>query len=446
MINLTSLQIAEMVNGTLIGEHHYTVNQFSMNSRQVGASVVFLAYVGEKFDAHQFIPDVIRQGGKCIITKALPDYDPTVDYIIVEDTNHALLALARAVRHELKAKVIAVTGSNGKTTTKDILKSICETRGKTVATLENNNNEIGVAQTILRCDETVDYLVLEAGIDKLGDMDLLSKMIQPDVALLTSIGLAHVDHFESLETIAIEKCKLIQDAPATTTFFYQGDKPLVQATLARAGYAAKQVSYGFQSHNDIVVEYLGSTQEGISFSVNEEVFSANLQGAFQASNCAGAIVATQCLGFSHEQIQSGIHNVQLTALRLDKFKVNKAEIIMDAYKSNPESALAALAVLQEQTCSKKCIVFADMLGLGDKTASEHIQLIEAISSMNFDQLYFYGDNFKAALDEVGFEKAQWFGSFPELKEHFLNLCETPCCILIKGSRSFELERLLEGVK
>ncbi len=438
-------ELATMVNATLVNDGEQVITRYSMDSRDVDAFTVFLAYKGINYDAHQFLDAVIAQGCcTVIVDESTPMTHDEVSYLVVKDTNQAMLDLARRYREMLSIPVIAITGSNGKTTTKDALAMILKTAGRVVYTAENNNNEIGVAKTILRADETTDFLVLEAGIDKLEDMEILSQMIEPTVSVVTSIGLAHIEVFQTIEAIAEHKCHLTRYARADGLFLYQGDHPVLKAAAQAAGYPGESRCFGFESSNDYVIRDFFGDEQQIHFMVNHHSVSSNLLGRFQASNLSAAILVADYLGIDYETYSDVLEHIVLTDLRLQRLKYKEAWVILDAYKSNPESALAALSILDESPSLHKAVVFADMLGLDTYSEAQHRRLLNRILEGHYDQVLLHGEWFEKALKQSGIQSnVRWFDTFEALNKAFQELCQQELTVLVKGSRLFALERLLE---
>lgn len=441
-------EIASMVAGQCIGPDHYIVNRYTMNSKEAQEHDVFLAYTGERFNAHQFVEDVIANGCKVVIVdQHYPIRHPDVSYIVVNDTNQAMLQFANAYRKTFTFPVIAITGSNGKTTTKDTLKKILSCFGNPVVTSENNNNEIGVAQTIFKADETTDYLVLEAGIDHEKDMEILSRMIEPDISVLVSVGLSHIDAFKSIENLARHKVDLVKYADPRGTFIYQGDMEVVRTAAKQRNYAGRMISFGFRADCDYRISEVQLDENGESFVVNDTRVHTNLIGDFQASNITAAMIVADVLGLPLAEYQSILNEIEITRMRLQLVKVKEATIIMDAYKSNPDSARGALNILDNMKAKSKAVVLGGMYGLDAISLAAHREILERLKQSEVDVILLFGTEFEQALSHFPDkdERFQLFHDFNDLQQAFQRLLDKPRLILIKGSRLYKLERLLEDI-
>lgn len=444
MIDLTAEQLAELCEGRLEGDPSALINHFSMNSRECHATSVYLAYRGLRFDGHDFIAGAYAAGVRVAIVNELwPLTYPDLTCIRVADPNQALLVLARNYRRRLPAKIIAITGSNGKTATKDILGSILSLAGRTVITRDNNNNEIGVAQTLLRMDGETQYAVVEAGIDRWGDMDILNHLLSPDIGILTSVGNAHRGVFGSLEAIAQEKCKLMDEANDTAVFFYQGDEPWVRSAVASMHFSGECCSYGLKATNQMQISGCRQVGERLHFVLNHQPIEAQLLGSFQANNITAAVLSARRLNIAETTIAEALLHLTLTKMRMQIEQVEQAKVIFDAYKSNPESAQAALAVLQADGAEQKYAFFAGMLELGEVSVEKHRELLADLHAPWLTHAFVFGDEFAGLVDETD-AAVSYYAVFSEFKAAFERSSHEPCTILVKGSRGYELERLLEG--
>lgn len=438
-MKLTSIEtIASWTHGEVKGSA--SVTGLQVDSRLIQEGDLFVCLVGERVDGHDYAQVAIDKGAKALLVDHYLDLP--IPQIRVHDTLEGLRDLAKAYRNTLNAYFIAITGSNGKTSTKDILKSILERVGKTVVTYKNQNTEIGTYLNIFRMDETHEYGVFEMGLDMPGEVKTMNDFLQSDACIITSLAPTHIVNFENIEHIAREKFAIIDGVKDKTKVFYQGDYELYRAL--DKGYK----TFGTSASNNYIVSDVNSNNAGITFKVNGEVYACNLLGEHQASNCAGIIGLMRALNIDDATIREGLLNVSLTALRTELVEKNEALVILDAYKSNPDSTRFALKLLKNYDYEgKRKAVLSDMRELGSDSLNYHIEILEEALRLELDAVYVYGPEFKLALDTVKDPEGiiQHFEDFTLLHQASQELFNHHDIILIKGSRYYALERLMEAL-
>lgn len=425
-------ELAKWSGGYVEGEGF--VRGVAVDSRDVNEGDLFVCLIGDKVDGHLYAKQAQKAGASALlVSHPLSDID--LPQILVGDTEIALGLIAKAYRQTLDAFIIAITGSNGKTSVKDMLDSVLSKVGKTVATHLNQNTEIGTFLNLFKMDDKTDFGIFEFGLDLPGDITTLVDLMKPDAALLTSLAPAHMMNFKNLNHIADEKTEIFKGLDNADYGFYQGDYPEYDSKLK-----GKFKSFGFKGHNDFMVEDVVLKNEGIEFLVNGEGFESNLLGTHQASNAAGVIALLKAMKIKDTLIHQGLENVALTGLRMEIKKEQEATVILDAYKSNPSSLLYALEFMDAYLfAGKRYIVLSEMVELGEESKKAHQEVLEAIGKIHVDALYTLGQEFyqfkddypiQAFMDKDLFEK--------QVKELFTE----NALILIKGSRSYALEKLL----
>lgn len=438
MMNLKSTEITKWLN--IDNESEFVVQGVKVDSRFVEPGDLFVCLIGERVDGHAYARLAFEKGAVALLVDRKLDLD--IPQLVISDTMEGLRTLAKSYRKTLNAFFIGITGSNGKTSTKDILHAVLD---NSVATYKNQNTEIGTYLNLFRMDETTEYAIMEFGLDYPGDVQLMSSVIMPDAALLMSLAPAHMANFESIEHIASEKFMIFDSLVNDDFGFYQGDFKHYRAL------ATTQTSFGFNEDNDYCVSDVVLSNEGITFNLNDETYACNLLGEHQASNCAGVIALLKRMGIDDARIREGLMNVGLTELRTEIVEVGNALVLLDAYKSNPISTRYAMDLLMKYDYpGERIAVLSDMVELGDESLQAHIEVLNVAHALNIKHLYTLGTEFQAALSHSALDATQMsnFESFESFDACVQELFKSDAMILIKGSRSYALERLIkkEGTK
>ncbi|MDE8033447.1 UDP-N-acetylmuramoyl-tripeptide--D-alanyl-D-alanine ligase [Erysipelothrix rhusiopathiae] len=432
--------IANWVKGSVLGSTQ--VQGVKVDSRAVEAGDLFVCLKGARVDGHDYIEDVIGKGAVAVLVDHKID-NLDVCQIIVDDTMAALQLFAKAYRDTLNATFIGITGSNGKTSTKDILFSILSRVGNSIATYKNQNTEIGTYLNLFRMNDDTEFGIFEMGLDYVGDVAVMAECIRPDAGLVMSLAPAHMMNFDSIEHIASEKMRIFDFVTHKDLSFYQGDFEQYRSI------SHGEHTFGFNEDNEWVVSDVSSNNHGISFKLDGVAYSSNLLGNHQASNCAGVIALLSKLGIDDAVIREGLNHVALTSLRTELVEKGNALVLLDAYKSNPISAKYALDLLAHyEYDGDRVAILSDMVELGPESHKAHLEVLDCIQDLNIKMVHTLGPEFKKALsdsrlDALRFTNDDTFEAFVERV--------TPCfdehaMILIKGSRSYQLERLMEEVK
>jgi UDP-N-acetylmuramoyl-tripeptide--D-alanyl-D-alanine ligase len=445
-------EIAEAVNGRLIGgAGGALVRGVSADSREAGPGDVFFPLIGETHDAHCFIPDALRAG--CLnFVVARADAAPAsgaANVLLVADTTRALQDLARFCIRRFNLRKLAVTGSTGKTTTKEMLAHICGARYRTAKSPANMNNEIGLPLSILRMDEDAEALVLEMGMYRAGEIDLLADIVRPNVGVITNVGTAHIKNFENRDGIRDAKLEIAgymgpQDALVINT---TGD----DAPQVCASGPYRLVKVGNTGKNDFILSGVGSDNEkGIFFFLEhgEEMqrFFLPILGIHNAMNAALAVAAASCVGVT----------VTEAAKRLRKFTIsnkltgkNGMKLIDDTYNANPDSMRAALDMLETVRGIRKIAVLGDMNELGKRSAEYHRQVGAYAAEKGVDLLIAVGE--KAADIAAGAREAKpapsvlHFETKDRAWEEMRGILTAGDVILVKGSRGMSMETLVRRI-
>lgn len=427
------------------------VEKVFTNSKDKVKNGFFVPIKGERFDGHDFIHEAIKNGALAAFwqkDREIPeDLKKRAAFILVEDTVKALQKLAAKFLEHVKPTVVAITGSNGKTTTKDLVYSVVSTTFRTHKTQGNFNNHIGMPLTILAMDEDCEVLILEMGMNDFGEISFLSRLAKPNYAIITNIGDSHLEKLKTRENIAKAKLEILDGLKSDGVLFVDGDEPL----LERVFQQNRVVSCGFDRDCLVKIKLLSSDEHAQTFQIENEdaIYTLSMLGKHNVKNASYAIALAKRLGIADENIQKGLKRVELTGMRLERKRGKHGSLIIDdAYNASPTSMIAALqSLLLLENCSKKIAVLGDMYELGEQEKQLHEKVAEHIG----DELY--------AVICVG-KKGKWIGEallkknwqgkvyiFEEINDDLLETIERhlskETVVLFKASRGMKLERVIE---
>ncbi|MDQ0417059.1 UDP-N-acetylmuramoyl-tripeptide--D-alanyl-D-alanine ligase [Croceifilum oryzae] len=458
MIKRTIQQMVEMMDGAFCTslDQHIQIQGVSIDSRTVQLQNLFIPIKGDHFNGHQFVQKAIDLGAAATLWMEDEPSPPTeIPVIYVKDTLVAIQSLAREYRKQLKTKVIGITGSNGKTSTKDILASVLETQFKTQKTYGNLNNHLGVPLTILQLSSQTEMAVIEMGMSDLGEIELLSSIALPDVAIITNIGEAHLDQLKSRERIAQAKLEILSGLRHNGIFIYDGDEPLLQEAVRLQNLGDHAVTVGLQSSNSYYPSFISIEREGVSFALPAQrpVFHLPMLGKHQVLNALSAIAVCHYYGISNEQIQNGFLKAKITGGRNEIIKTPKYTVLNDSYKSNPSSLRVSLETLSTlHDYKKKIVVLGDMNGLGDDEVSLHEKAGAQLDPNKIDYVFTVGmlAEHIAKIAKKRFIEGR-VSSYQSTQQEELiaqlrEVAEANSIILIKGSRENKLDQLVDDLK
>ncbi|TFE31880.1 UDP-N-acetylmuramoyl-tripeptide--D-alanyl-D-alanine ligase [Cohnella luojiensis] len=426
----------------------------STDSRKIKPGQLFVPLRGERFDGHDFIVTAKEAGAAASLWDSsipLPNID--IPLILVDDTLAALQALAVGYLESLRAKVVAVTGSNGKTTTKDFVSSVLSARYLVHKTEGNYNNHIGLPLTILTASIDTEILVLEMGMSGQGEISLLSSLGQPDVAIITNVGESHLLRLGSRKNIARAKLEITDGLKPGGTLVYYGDEPLLTEELAALNLAkeVKVVTFGENPDNDWIARYIRVASDSTSFALagdEEESFELPVAGRHNAVNALAAIAVGRQFGLSFEEIREGLSSVKLTGMRIERsLAKNGAIILNDAYNASPTSVKAAINLAAELTgYRRKWIVLGDMLELGPEESAMHGDIGNYLSESKTDYVLLYGPLSKRTLEEAAPNfpggRVKHFEEKGELADYLLKHVTLDDLVLVKASRGMRMEEIV----
>ncbi|WP_418304230.1 UDP-N-acetylmuramoyl-tripeptide--D-alanyl-D-alanine ligase [Paenibacillus bovis] len=455
-MNTTIGQIAKMCDGQLIGDPSTHCHGVVIDSRQLQDNCLFIPIIGERVDGHDLVEQVLANGAAAALWQADHGTPPTGNIIIVENTLKALQQLASAYLESTEARVIGITGSNGKTTTKDMIYALMTEAYRVHKTEGNFNSHIGLPLTILAMPADTQILILEMGMRARGEIELLSHIAHPDTAVITNIGESHLEQLGSREEIARAKLEIVNGLKPSGLLVYHGDEPLLKQILAEPQYVdrtMRKVTFGMEQHNDLYATGMMTQGQSTIFTTNalsEEAWKLPVLGAHNMVNAMAAILVAQAYELNEAQIRQGFAKLRLTGMRIEVLQgQNGITLLNDAYNASPSSMKAAIDVLGNlKGYKRKIAVLGDMLELGTEELAYHEQIGEYVKGQA-DLLFTYGERGKAiasgAARHLPPESIRSYTSKPELIEDLQKTAREQDVILFKASRGMRLEEVLQAL-
>jgi len=454
MIKKKFSEVAEMCNGTLInGRSNLIIKGVSIDTRNIQRGNLFIPIVGERFDAHAFVPEAIAKGAVLSLWNKKNDYSCiSTPLILVDDTLLALQQLASRYRDELRLLVIGITGSNGKTSTKDILSEILSMNYRVQKTIGNLNNEIGVPLTLLSLNKRSDIAVIEMGMSEKGEIRTLTQMVKPDVAIITSIGKAHFANLGSEEAIVMAKLEILEGLKKDGLLLINGDNQLLKDNVHCMKISQDVITFGQKCSNYYNYSNVIQNKYSIEFNLDKltsQTIIVPVLGIHQASNTSAAIIVARYLGMNMRDILRGIENVRISQKRNEVIQVKQCTIINDSYKSNPESLMASLATLVKLPSNFiKVAVLGDMRDLGVDEILYHKEIGESIDPEKIQYLYTFGDNSKFFINTKVYDSnhSKHFKNMDELENTLKSFINTDSVMLIKGAHCLNMNKIVEDLR
>lgn len=421
----------------------------SINTRTLQKGDLFVPFRGEKVNGHLYVRHAIEAGASAALwQRDEPSPPDDLPILMVDDCQKALQQMARAYRDELSTTVIGITGSNGKTSTKDLVASVLKPYFKVQKTQGNFNNELGMPLTILSLDEDTKFAVLEMGMSGYGQIQFLSELARPDYAIITNIGEAHMQDLGSREGIARAKFEITAGLETYGKLFYDGDEPLLKPYVEDFPQA---VSFGFDDNNEMTVTDIRATENGSTFMVSgiiDATFTIPVLGDHQVKNTLSAILIALEAGLTEEEIRKSLKEAALTDMRMQMIHAKGgATFINDAYNAAPSSMKAALNFIRETTMKEdKWVVLGDMLELGEQERDYHEEIAQSINS-EINGVCLYGPRMEwlyTKLQETFEGKLIWSrDDYRPIIDFLEKSISAKSVILVKGSRGMALENIIE---
>ncbi|MDT3959209.1 UDP-N-acetylmuramoyl-tripeptide--D-alanyl-D-alanine ligase [Staphylococcus kloosii] len=450
MIEVTLKQIHEWIDCEIDERFlNQSIAGVTIDSRQIDSKMLFIPFKGGNVDGHKFVKQALNDGAGASFYQKGETIDETIagPIIWVDDTLNALQQLAQAYLRFVNPQVIAVTGSNGKTTTKDMIESVLKPQFKVKKTLGNYNNEIGMPLTILQLDHDTEISILEMGMSGFHEIELLSKIAEPDIAVITNIGESHMQDLGSREGIAQAKFEITLGLKNEGLFIYDGDEPLLKPHVEQLKNV-KLTSIGLNSDNTYVCEIDDFATEGIAFSINEsEHYVLPILGTHNMKNAAIAIAVGKRLNLDYETIYQNLKQVKLTGMRMEQHVTDEGLVVInDAYNASPTSMKAAIDTLANMT-GRKILVLGDVLELGQDSKKMHQEVGYYLANKGIDVLLTYGTE-ASYINEAGqnlVTQAVHYNDKSQLINEIKEKAQQDDKILIKGSRGMKLEEVVDAL-
>jgi UDP-N-acetylmuramoyl-tripeptide--D-alanyl-D-alanine ligase len=426
----------------------------SIDTRKIEKGNLFVPFKGENVDGHRFVRQAVEKGASAALwDKNVPNPPEDIPVLVVDDPLLALQSLANQYRHQLDLKVVGITGSNGKTTTKDMVASLLGTKYNVHKTQGNYNNHIGLPLTILALPHDAEVAVLEMGMSGFGEIELLSEISQPDAAIITNIGESHLQDLGSREGITKAKLEIVQGLKEGGLFAYYGDEPLLKEQVKDLSLNHVE-TFGRSEANTIYPVKIDMNNEGSRFETScyeGEAFFLPVLGQHNIHNALAAILIAKEFGVTVEEMKKGLNSLKLTGMRMEMTEGQKGEkIINDAYNASPTSMKAAVRLVSElEGFNTKILVLGDMLELGDNEEEFHLEIGRMIDPEKIQRVYTYGElgKFiaKGALERFSLENVHAFQDKNELAQKLKDYTQGGELILFKASRGMKLEEVIDAL-
>lgn len=447
LITLLAAQPCEIPDSLL----SLQVTGVSTDSRHIQPGEVFLALRGDRFDGHEFVPQVVQQGAVAaivdhpLIDHSLVDHsfpNEAMPLLVVKDTLQAYQAIGRWWRDQVAIPVVAVTGSVGKTTTKELIAAVLATQGTVLKTQANYNNEIGVPKTLLELGPEHNFAVIEMGMRGAGEIALLSQIARPDIAVITNVGTAHIGRLGSEQAIADAKCELLREMPPSGIAVLNHDNPRLMET-AKTVWQGKVLTYGLEG-GDLRGEILDET----TLLVEGTKLPLPLPGRHNALNYLAALTVAKILGIDWTPLTLGL-TVELPQGRAKRFECANDIVILDeTYNAGLESMIAALHLLAHTPGKRRIAVLGTMKELGDRSPEFHHQVGKVVQQLQLDHLLILADEAESqAMAEGALPLyAEQLTSHDEVVQRLQELVQPGDRLLFKASRAVGLDRVVNAFR
>lgn len=410
-------------------------NGVSTDSRKVKKNDIYFSLKGPNFNGNEFAKSAIEKGA-CYAIVDQKEYVIDKSYILVEDCLKTLQNLANYHRKNSKAKIIGLTGSNGKTTSKELIFSVLKNKFKTIATTGNLNNHIGVPLTLLSIKEDTEIAIIEMGANHLKEIETLSNIADPDYGYITNFGKAHLEGFKNLEGVIKGKSELYNHLINKSRLIFINNRDKKQVELTKE-YSNK---FTFGEQNSDSIFSVKSINPKINISIDNILIESNLFGQYNIDNIAAAICIGKYFNLDNENIKAGIERYIPENNRSQIIKKGSNKIILDAYNANPTSMQLALSSFNDMKEGKKIVFIGDMFELGENSHQMHQEIVYTVEKMNFDQTFIIGELFNKTKHSSNIRS---FKNLNDLKGNMDEISNS--AILIKGSRGMKLENILDFI-
>jgi len=441
---MTLAQVAQATRGRLVfGSGETFIERVSTDTRSIERGDLFIALRGESFDAHDFIADAVAKGAAGVVVDRYDEGMKGAAVVFVRDTLAALGALAHAYRHSLRAQFVAVTGSCGKTTVKQMIGCVLEGSLNAAVARKSFNNNVGVPLTLLGAGADTEVVVMEMGTNHPGEIAELAAIADPDIGIVTTVAPTHLEGLGSLAGVARAKAELLDGLSSGGLAILNWDNRWVRRMASWGDY--RLVTYGRSKDSDVRASDVARTAEGSAFTVGKTRFALPLPGRHNVSNALAAIAVGLRFSIAPQDIANRLANVRLPEMRLERRRVGDVELIVDCYNANPASVRAALDVLAH-VGRRRVFVFAGMGELGEHSAHWHERVGRFASRARVDVFVTIGDDAaisaQAAQDSCDVHAC---ASTEQALDVLREMLRPGDSVLFKASRSKKLETLVDAL-
>jgi UDP-N-acetylmuramoyl-tripeptide--D-alanyl-D-alanine ligase len=455
---LTKVVHGEIRPGPYAGDQ--PIRGISIDSRIIEKGNLFVAIPGERFDGHQFVKEAAEKGAKvAVIAK---DKRHTIDQevlddiavVLVEDTKKALREMASWHRRKFDIPTVAVTGTNGKTTTKDMIAEVLSCRFKVLKSPKSYNNLVGVPLTLFQLNFRSEALVIELGMSSPGEIGILTQISNPSIGVITNIGPAHLESMQSLEKIAKAKFELPECMPSPKTLILNADDQILAKKIKQKKKDERVISFGIEKKADFIADRIEVNGDGyISFRVNKDLnINLGLLGIHNIYNALAAFAVGSLLEVDSQKIKQRLEKYTPSELRMELVQIRDIRVINDSYNANPVSMEKALETLKKiKTSGRKIAVLGDMLELGERALDFHLEVGRKVASFGVDLLLVVGELARF----IGDGAKEWgmnsqniltFENNQQISFYLLKNLREGDLVLVKGSRKMKTEEVVLSLK
>ncbi len=437
MFSMTAKEISDAIDGILIGNPQIKANKVSTDTRKIEKENLFIALSGENFDANMFVDKAFENGASVCIASADNLCPEGKALILVQDTKRALMELASFYRDKFNIKLIGITGSVGKTTTKEMTACVLSQKYKTHKTMGNFNNNIGMPLTLLSMESDTRAAVIEMGMNARGEISALTRVAKPTAAIITNIGISHIEHLKTRENILLAKAEILEGMNKDSYICINADDeylPKINADGKRV------ITYGIDNECDVRGKMISdSVMEVFGVKINMPV-----EGKHNMYNALSAIAVGINSGLTVEECAKGIEEYKTDGIRQSVLKSNGKTFICDYYNASPVSVIAALKLLKSGNAKRYIAVLGDMGELGDYAEKSHIEVLQEAKNLNVDYIFTVGKEMKKAAQKV--QNIKSFDTNEEISEFLNTFLKKEDRILIKGSHFMNMGEIYGKVR
>jgi len=445
--------IAKLCDGKVLGVRKQVITRICIDSRSCLPGDLFVCVVGEKDDGHRYIKDAYEKGVRVFMVSNIQFDFNDAAYIYVNNTTEALCKMGEMYLNQYKIRKIGVTGSVGKTTTKMLTAAVLSCKYNTIATRKNLNTDLGVAITCFDVNETTQAAVFEMGMDKPGEIAGYVSRIKPDVAIITNVGISHLEKLGTRDAIADAKMEITSEFTDTNVLIVNSESDYLKTKKEIRERSKNKSNFVIISvGQDLVVsDIVEKGENGISFKINNVRFNLPLIGKHTAIDAALACAAGLQFGIPLEKAAKALAEVSATDKRLKVENISNIILIDDSYNASPDSVVAGIAAVAGVKARRKIVVLGDMLELGSESESGHIQVGQCVAESKIDMLIAFGANkdlYKKGLESVYNNRCSFLGfdKLEDAKNAVLSMVQAGDAVLVKGSNSTNVSEIAQAIR